>query len=265
MDDFDNEIKPACLLGLYSKKELGITIQITDNQDDPPDYFAIINNSKEINLELTHLAPSYLHKDNSLLDTFGEIIEEKFEEKKSKMSPGKYLVTYELGKTITYSNNKWKSTELCNEDQISKNHYEKQIDSSVHKLIKKCKGNNVSSEIKNRNGRQVGIIHLFHMEYSDIPKIHIYRNRCHNLNLSSSFILNQFQKIINNKENKYTKKPLINSKDWWLLIHDLKNYLNTDLFINKLDDRLFDYSFFTKVLFIRKSYPSYKISILQNL
>lgn len=262
MGDFENEIEPALLLSMYAQEELGVKIETEENQNDPPDHFATVENSQKVNLELTQLAGYTIHEKNSFLKQIETEIQRCFEAHKKNLSGGRYLVTYEIGETVL--KNGWKFTEVDSNNKISKSNLGQQINSSIKKIISEFKNQSRSNEIKNKDGDQIGIIHLTLKNEANQPEIYVFPQELSVSHTKPSYIYDNIQDIIDTKEKKYTKKYSNSENEWWLLIHDLKNYLNVDLFTDNIDEHLFDFSFFSKVLLIRPGFPGYKISDLSK-
>lgn len=261
MDEFQNEIEPALLLAMYSNEELGIKITTEKNPSDPPDHYATIDDKNKVNLELTQLAEYTLHEKNSFLNSIDELLNQFINKYVNKLPDGKYSAFYELGETVLKDG--WKFM-APNQKKIAKSTLTKEIEKCVKNLVINFSGHSKSCSIKNKKNEQIGIIHLNRKSNHEKPMVYIIPQLMQVRDTTKEYVFSEIQNRIETKEIKYNGKYDSEKDKWWLLIHDLMNYLNADFFIDDLRKKEFKFEFFDKVLFIRKSFGGYKITDLKK-
>jgi len=230
---YQNEIQPARRFFNNFEKYFGVAFKsLKTNENDPPDFFLVINDDKEINLEVTTFDEKRLSKHNSFFNTLESLVEPLIEKNLQLLPKGSYLIFYTPGSQDASEFEKIRIEIPDFKYKISRNDLEKFLIENIPRFFKQFKDkSNNTLHIVNKDNNQIGKLHLSRMveaEETNYLLFHQKYVRFENWERDEFFV--KLQETINKKEEKYLRNEEIlkqNNYPWWLLISDLHGRMGT--------------------------------------
>lgn len=181
----------------------------------------------------------------------------KYAEQHEHLLPnGKYLFYFMPGDKDYITSLGGKYTVPDFSTKSSKTVREEEIDQKIEMLFKKIqKGERATVKLLNKNNDVFGRIFFSRkgkhstVEYFFFPQKVRVSSQLEKADLKSFL-----QRGISKKEQNYEKRDLDQSNEWWLLLSDLEDEMNSDLINFDINDLNFKSNFFDKIFYIRKPY-----------
>ena len=248
------ETDPACFFVEYLEKELNYKFkEKTDNYpNDPPDFILVTEDNK-INLEVTSLIDERIPKRNRFFRKA-----EKYINKYLSMyliQPGKYSIYYYPGDSYSKIGPSMKIAIPEYKYKVSKGDLKISIEKGIRSQLEgETEKNKLEIKLHNKKNQVFGKIIINKTSDSEHVEFFIQPQGIFRLdNWESDEFRKELQKIINLKQQKCRKNIDKYEGDWWLLISDIDDEMNTWHLGFDIKELKLISNFFDKIFFLSKS------------
>ena len=253
---YQKEGKPAFLFSLHATKLLGIEFdEIIENENDPPDFF--ISKGKETsNLEITSLAEDFYWQKNAFFKEIEMIAQEIIQKHEHLLPTGLFMFYYIPTSKVAPPKPKFWISLPAFKNKIKRAQLKKVLIENIPQWFKDYKDDNTKNSciIINKKGLKIGEFNLSKFGESDLTKWMLMPQRVFRTEeWTNDNLQKELQKRINEKNHQYSQNPEIKTKypgEWWLLISDIQNFLNTHYFNFEVKDIKVKSDFFERIFFI---------------
>jgi len=251
----DTELKPTWYFTENFKEGNQEISAFSQSENDPPD-FILQFDKKEISLEVTSIVDSNIYELNNLFSEIESTCYEYAEKHRNILPSGKYLFYfYPGGKDVSLS----EGGSLTVPDFSKKSRKTvraKEIDRKIKKLfINISEGKDRTVQLLNKRGEVFGRIFCNPKTNYSETQYYFFPQR---ISVSSIFEKEKFQSLIQSKidekECNYLSRGISKENEWWLLLSDIDNDMNTGLLGFDLKDIVYTSTFFDRIFFIRRPY-----------
>lgn len=253
--DFDTELRPLLFFVDNFVQEDQKIEDWTETKQDPPDFIITLGGNK-INLEVTSIVDSKIYELNNLFSEIDKVCYKSAEKHKHLLPKGKYLfyffpgdndIILPKGGTYTVPDFSKKSRRTVRKKEI-----DKKIE-LLFRSISNGKGSTV--KLHNKKGEVFGRIFFSSKGNHDKVQYFFFPQKISVSSILEKAILEKIiQEAISRKEKNYANRNLDKENEWWLLLSDIDNEMNTGLLNFDLQDLKFKSTFFDRILLIRKPF-----------
>ena len=254
--DYQKEGKPAFLFSLLAPKVLDIKFhEMVKNENDPPDF--LLRKEEELtNLEITSLADEFYWQKNAFFKKVEMIASDAISKNKHFLPNGIYMIFYIPTSQVPPPKPKFWIPLPDFKHKIKRHYLMRILTETISQWFKDYNNDNTCTRcpVRNRKGKQIGEFIL--SRFGDCDEVRwilmpqrIYRNK----EWCKDDLQTELQKRIDEKSDQYKFKTGLKEKypgNWWLLIADVQNFMNTHYFNFNIADIEVKSAFFDRVFFI---------------
>lgn len=255
------ETEPASYFVEYLENDLGYVFnKKIVNEDDPPD-FILITDERQINLEVTSLINELISLRNKFFRKVEEYFTIIFQKHKDLLPKGKYTIYYFPGNIDAKLGDSGKLTIPDYRTKISSSDFKLLLEKDILEGLKTCSDfSNFTIELHNKNNDTYGRFMISKVTNHDSVEFIFFPQGIFRIKeWIKEELQSLIQKKINIKESKYITKFDSKQEEWWLLISDSEDEMNTYNLKFDLLELDFKSNFFKKLFFINKNLCNYKV------